>query len=148
MPERRPEGLGVYCDILAADMLPSAFQIEVGGALIRSRGRYGAAEAQSATPVDGRMRERVHASTCLAAVTSGSFEFRTPAGETVATAGSMIFGEAGESFSFRYLGGEVARRAVIALSDDLLAEVADYCGAGSRRFPVAAIPPRRSTTAL
>jgi AraC family transcriptional regulator len=82
----------------------------------------------------------------MAVVVSGRFDFRTPTGEATATPGSMIFGHAGEHFSFRYLDGRGARRSVIALSEDLLSEVADECG--TRRFAVAAIPPQRSTTAL
>jgi AraC family transcriptional regulator len=122
------------------------FRIESDGPIIRSHGRYGSAEQEAASAADGRMRERMHACTCIAVVTSGRFDFRTPVGAATATPGSMIFGHAREHFSFRYLDGRGARRSVIALSDDLLSEVAAACG--TDRFAVAAIPPQRSTAAL
>jgi AraC-like DNA-binding protein len=125
---------------------PAAFRVEMGGAALRSYGRYGAGEAHAASAADGCMRERMHASTCLGVVVSGRFEFRTPAGAATATPGSMIFGHAGESFSFRYLDADGARRSVIALSEELISELERDCGL--RQFPVAVIPPLRSTTSL
>ena len=127
--------------------MTASFRAEADGPALPSRGRYGAGEAHYAR-VDTRTRERVHASTCLAVVVSGGFDFSTPAGAATVTAGSMIFGHAGEQFSYRYLDRRGARRSVIALSEELVAEVADHCGIDSPKFPVAAIPPRRATAAL
>ena len=126
----------------------TTFRVTTDGPLLHSRGRYGAGEAQSEGTADGRLHERMHASTCLGVVVFGRFDFRTPIGAATATAGSMIFGHAGESFSYRYLDRRGARRAVIALSQELMSDAADYCGCPGSTFPVAAIPPQRATAAL
>jgi AraC-like DNA-binding protein len=133
-------------DPTVAEPAPATFRIQTDGVPIRSHGRYGAGEQEAASAADGRMRERIHACTCLAVVVSGRFDFRTPVGAATATPGSMIFGHAGEPFTFRYLDCRGARRSVIGLSEELLGEVAEACG--THRFPVAAIAPQRRTTAL
>ena len=127
---------------------PVTFRIETDGPVLLSRGRYGAGEARYLGPRDGRTHEHTHAFACLAVVVSGSFDFRTPVGSATAAAGSLIFGHADEAFSYRYHERRGAHRSVIALSEELLSEVAASCGFDEARFAVAAIPPQRATAAL
>jgi AraC-like DNA-binding protein len=90
----------------------------------------------------------MHAFTSIAAVLAGSFEFRTPAGAATVASGSMIFGLAQEAFSYRYLEPRGARRAVIALSDELMDEAAEACGQKRATFASPALPPSRATVAI
>jgi AraC family transcriptional regulator len=125
----------------------SEFRIEVDGPVLKSRGRYGAGEAQCVDTTGGRVRQRMHAFACLGVVVSGRFEFRTPVGAATATEGTIVLGNPQEEFSYRYLEGG-ARRSVIALREDLVSEVADHCGCDRPTFATAAIPPGRATASL
>ena len=124
----------------------SEFRIETDGPALQSRGRYGAGEAQYPGHRDARARRSMHACSCLGAVVAGGFDFATPAGAATATPGTIIFGNAREQFTYRYLAASGARRAVVAFSQDLLEEATD--GASERPFDVAALPAGRATVPL
>jgi AraC family transcriptional regulator len=124
------------------------FRVEADGPVLPARGRYAAAEAYPGTQIDGRLHERMHERTSIGVVLAGRFEFRTPLGASTVAPGAMIFGHGREAFSYRYLEAQGARRAVVALSDDLLLEAAEACGSPRARFPTAALPPSRATAPL
>jgi AraC family transcriptional regulator len=134
--------------MLASTQASAPYRVEIDGPILCSRGRYAAGEASPGTQIDGRTHERMHAFTSIGVVLAGSFEFRTPAGAATVASGSMIFGHAQEAFSYRYLEARGARRAVIALSDELMDEAAEACGRKCATFANAALPPSRATAAL
>jgi AraC-like DNA-binding protein len=126
----------------------AAYRVEIDGPILVSRGRYAAGEASPGTQIDGRTHERMHAFTSIGVVLAGAFEFRTPAGAATVAPGSMIFGQAGEAFSYRYLEPCGARRAVVALSDEIVHEAADACGAIRMQFATPAVRPCRASAPL
>jgi AraC family transcriptional regulator len=124
------------------------YRVETDGPILPARGRYASGEAFPGTQIDGRMHERMHERTSIGVVLEGRFEFRTPVGAATVAPGAMIFGHGREPFSYRYLEPRGARRAVIALSDELLLEAAEACGEQRTKFATAAAPPCRETTGL
>jgi AraC-like DNA-binding protein len=125
------------------------FRIEVRGPELRSpTGLYGTGEARCAGARDGLLIESCYAHPSIGVVVNGEFDYRSPIGTVTAQRGTVLFGNAGEEFSYRYRDTRDVRRSVIAIDRQILEEVAGDGGRGDAGFPVAAIPVNRRSVAL
>ncbi|MBU1375696.1 MAG: AraC family transcriptional regulator [Alphaproteobacteria bacterium] len=126
-----------------------AFRIEVQGPELRSHpGLYGAGEARCHSDPAARRLESCYAHSSIGVVVSGQFDYRSPIGAADARPGVVLFGNAGEDFTYRYLDDAGVRRVVVALDTALLAEVADDCRCKDAVFPVAGLRATRAATPL
>jgi len=123
------------------------FRVEVDGPLLANRGGlYGAGDVRCAAPAQTLAHHR-YARSAIGAVVSGVFGYQTPVGSATATPGAIVLGNAQESFGCLHLDSAGNRRAVLALDDALMAELADdLCAEG--RFAVAAVAPGRAAAPL
>jgi AraC-like DNA-binding protein len=125
------------------------FRIEDDGpALALSAGIYGAGEARCRADPAAVPVERRYAGPSIGVVISGGVDYRAQSGRGAAGPGAIVFGNAGEAFSCRHLDAGGARRAVMALSAEVLAEVARDCGLDDPAFAVAVLPPSRRAAPL
>lgn len=125
------------------------FRIEDDGpALALSAGIYGAGEARCRADPAAVPVERRYAGPSIGVVISGGVDYRAQSGRGTAGPGAIVFGNAGEAFSCRHLDAGGARRAVVALSAAVLAEVARDCGLDDAAFAVAVLPPSRRAAPL
>jgi len=126
-----------------------AFRIEVAGPDLPSHaGLYGAGDTRChSTPYDGP-RESQYACPSIGVVVSGVFAYRSPTGMAEARPGTLLFGNAGEEFTYRYVDSRDVRRSVIALDGGLLAEVANDCGCDAAAFPVVGLVAGRASAPL
>jgi AraC family transcriptional regulator len=124
-------------------MLAPAFRIETHGPDLPSRSSlYGAGDARCFSD-PGRRIESSYAFSSIGVVVSGRFDYASPVGPAQAGPGTVLLGNAGEDFEYRYQDAAGVRRSVMALDGRLLAEVAnDFGHAG---FPVSALPAGRAT---
>lgn len=135
-------------DEMAAPTRSSDFRIEASGPRLRSRaGLYGAGEARCNSAPGQRALASYYACTSIGVVVSGRFDYRSTIGKLTATPGTVLFGNAREEFTYRYHDTHGVRRAVIALGDGLLSEVAESCGCDPT-FASAALGPSRSAARL
>jgi len=128
---------------------PAAFRIEVAGPELPSHaGLYGAGEARcQSAPYGGRL-ESQYACPSIGVVVAGRFDYRSPTGMAEAQPGTLLFGNAGEEFAYRYVDARDVRRSVVALDAGLLAEVANDCGCEAAAFPVAGLVAGRASAPL
>jgi len=128
---------------------PSGFVIETGGAALAARdGRYGAGEVRCAGEPAATTLDACYAGPAIGVVVSGRFGYRSSGGSVTATPGTVLLGNSGEAFSYRFLEPGGVRRSVIALDPAFVDEIAADCGSGSAAFPVAALPPSRAGAPL
>lgn len=127
----------------------AAFRIEVRGPDLPSHaGLYGAGDTQCrSTPYEGRL-ESCYAFPSIGVVVSGQFDYSSPNGATEARPGTVLFGNAGEEFAYRYRDTAGVRRSVVALDAGLVAEVANDCGLKASAFQVAGLMAGRATMPL
>jgi AraC-like DNA-binding protein len=127
----------------------AAFRIEVAGPDLPSHaGLYGAGDARCrSAPYGGRL-ESQYACPSIGVVVAGQFDYRSPTGMAEARHGTLLFGNAGEAFTYRYVDTRDVRRSVVALDQGLLAEVANDCGCETPAFPVAGLVAGRATAPL
>jgi AraC-like DNA-binding protein len=129
---------------MAAVRRAENFRIETGGPALRPRADwYGAGEAKCRSVV-GRSLDSSYACFSIGVVVSGRFDYRSSIGAVTASPGTVLLGNAGEDFSYRYHDAHGVTRSVIALGHDLLAEVADACGRDATFASAALAPSRRS----
>lgn len=125
------------------------FRIEVHGPDLPSHaGLYGAGEARCHSDPDHPRLESCYAFPSIGVIVSGRFEYRSPTGAVSARPGTVLLGNAGEDFTYRYLDAAGVRRAVVALDQGLLSEVANDCRLKASEFPVAALMASRAATPL
>lgn len=124
-------------------MTEPTFRIETHGPALPSRSAlYGAGEARCASD-PGRRIESCYACPSIGVVVSGRFDYASPIGPAEAAPGTVLLGNAGEAFAYRYQDATGVRRSVLALSPGLLSEVAnDFDRSG---FPAAALPAGRGS---
>ena len=123
---------------------PQIYQVETGGPELALGGRfYGAGEARCRAEPFARPPEKRYAGPCIGAVISGVVDYYSQSGGGIAGPGAIVFGNAGETFGCRHIDSAGNRRSVMALSTDMLAEVADDCGFDGPAFPLAVLPPSR-----
>jgi AraC-like DNA-binding protein len=119
-----------------------------GPPLPLSTGFYGLGEARCRAEADAAPLEMVYASPAIGAVISGVFDYRSQTGAGAGGPGAIVFGNAGEAFQCRHLDAAGNRRAVVALSEELMAEVAADCGYDDPTFRLAVLPPSRRAAPL
>lgn len=128
---------------------PSGFVVETGGIALAARnGLYGAGEVRCRGEPVATIVDSGYAGPAIGVVVSGQFGYRSSGGAVTARPGTVLLGNAGEAFSYRFLQPGGVRRSVIALDPAFFDEVAADCGADGRAFPVAALPPSRAGTSL
>ncbi len=124
------------------------FRVEVDGPLLANRGGlYGAGDVSCAAPARTLAQHR-YARSAIGAVVSGVFGYQTPVGSVTATPGAIVLGNAEESFGCLHLDSAGNRRAVLALDDALMAELADDLSCSEGRFAVVAVAPGRAAAPL
>ena len=89
-----------------------------------------------------------YAGPAIGAVISGAFDYRSQTGAGAGAPGAIVFGNAGELFQCRHLDAAGNRRAVVALSPGMMAEVSEDCGYDAPTFGVAVLPPSRRAAPL
>lgn len=126
-----------------------AFRIEMHGPDLPSHaGLYGAAEARCRSDPGRERLESCYAFPSIGVIVSGRFEYRSPIGAVSARPGVVLLGNAGEEFDYRYLDEAGVRRAVVALDEGLVSEVANDCRLKAPAFPVAAMAASRAAAPL
>ncbi|WP_454716481.1 helix-turn-helix transcriptional regulator [Caulobacter segnis] len=124
------------------------FRVEVDGPVLASRGGlYGAGDVSCTAPAQTLARHR-YARSAIGAVVSGVFGYQTPVGSATATPGAIVLGNAEESFGCLHLDGAGNRRAVLALDDLLMDELAEDLRCADGRFAVATVASGRETAPL
>lgn len=125
------------------------FHLEAGGPpLTRCARLYGAGEARCRADTLIAPPEKRYAAAAIGVVISGIFDYQAQTGGGLAGPGAIIFGNAGEAFSCRHLDAEGNRRAVVALSAEVVAEVAHDCGLDEVGFGLAVLAPSRRGAVL
>ena len=125
------------------------FRIEVQGPDLPSHpGLYGAAEARCHSDPGRPRLESCYAYPSIGVVVSGRFDYRSPIGAATVRPGMILLGNAREEFTYRYLDEAGVRRAVVAIDEGLLSEVANDCRCKAPAFPVAALTASRAATPL
>lgn len=129
--------------------MTAPYRIEAHGPDLPSHpGLYGAGEARChSSPEVGRL-ESCYADAAIGVVVSGRFDYHSPIGRTEARPGTVLLGNAGEGFDYRYRDAAGVRRSVVALDGGLLAEVANDCGHADAAFAVAGLEGGRATVPL
>jgi len=106
-----------------------------------SRGAlYGAGEDVS-RGFPGAASERRYESPAIGLVEAGAFTYRTESGEAVAVPGTILLGNAEESFGCAHENHAGNRRAAVVFAPSLLEAAADEAGLARPRFAAAALPP-------
>ncbi|MGZ6019872.1 MAG: helix-turn-helix domain-containing protein [Phenylobacterium sp.] len=127
----------------------TAYRVQTcGPPLPISTAFYGIGEARCRADADAPTLEMHYASPAIGAVISGVFDYRSETGAGAGGPGAIVFGNEGEAFECRHLDTAGNRRAVVALSSALMAEVASDCGYDSPAFPLAILPPSRRAAPL
>jgi len=127
-----------------ASTAPGPFYVEAGGLpLARCGAFYGAGEARCRSLTHTAPTELSYAAPAIGVMISGGIDYRSQSGDGEAGPGAALFGNAGEAFSCRHLDASGARRAVVALSGAVMAEVANDCGLDTPAFALAVLPPSR-----
>jgi AraC family transcriptional regulator len=133
---------------LAVAVEPS-FRVQTcGPPLPLATGFYGTGEARCRGEADEPPLEMCYASPAIGAVISGVFDYRSQTGAGAGGPGAIVFGNGGEAFQCRHLDSVGNRRAVVALSAELMAEVACDCGYDGPTFGLAILPPSRRAAPL
>lgn len=127
-------------------MAEPSFRIETDGPDLASQsGLYGAGEARCfSDPARGPV-ESSYAFASIGVVVAGRFDYASPIGPAEARPGTVLLGNAGEDFTYRYRDVAGVRRSVVALDARLLAEVANDVQLARAAFPVASLPASRAT---
>ncbi len=127
----------------------ASFRVEDGSPpLSVATAFYGAGEARCRAEAYARPVEMRYASPAIGAVISGAFDYRSQTGAGAGAPGAIVFGNAGELFECRHLNTAGNRRAVVALSAELMAEVCADCGYDAPSFGLAVLPPSRRAAPL
>lgn len=127
----------------------AAFVVEAGGvALAANNGLYGAGEVRCRAEPAATTIDSAYAGPAIGVVISGRFRYRSSGGSVTATPGTLLLGNAGEAFSYRFIEPGGVRRSVIALDSALVDEIADAAGLDGRGFPVPAVAPSRAGARL
>jgi AraC family transcriptional regulator len=124
------------------------FRVERRGPCLPARGLlYGAGEDRRGG-IAGGMFEKTYECAVIGVVEDGAFRYHGENGAALAIPGTILFGNAGESFRCEHLDGAGNRRTVIALAAGLLDEAAEDAGLSDGRFGMVAAPPGASSLAM
>lgn len=124
------------------------FRVEVDGPLLANRGGlYGAGDVRCVAPAQTLAQHR-YARFAIGAVVAGQFGYSTPSGSATVSAGAIVLGNADESFGCLHLDAMGNRRAVLALDETLMSELAEDLRCTDGRFAIAAVAPGRASAPL
>ena len=124
------------------------FRVEVDGPLLASRGGlYGAGDVRCSAPAQ-TLAQHQYARSSIGAVISGVFGYLSPGGSSTVSPGAILLGNAREAFGCLHLDSVGNRRAVLALDDRLLEELAEDLRASQGRFAITAVAPGRTSAPL
>jgi AraC-like DNA-binding protein len=100
-------------------------------------------------PQDRPYEER-HVENAIAIVQAGSFEYRSPTGRELMTAGSLLLGNPGDAFECAHRHSEGDRCVSFWYAPDYFERLAADAGlaAGNRRFTVPRVPPFRELSPI
>ena len=103
----------------------------------------------TAGPAD-RPYEEFHARVAVGMVVGGSFSYRSPAGRSLMTPGSLLLGNHGQCFECGHRHAAGDRCVSFSFAPEYFERVAADAGvpAGARSFRTAALPPLRATAPL
>lgn len=125
------------------------FRIEMHGPeLLSHPGLYGAGLVRCHSDPGRPRLDGCYAFTSIGVIVSGRFEYRSPIGAASVRPGMVLLGNAREEFDYRFLDEAGVRRAVVALDEGLVAEVANDCRCKTSTFPMAALSAGRAATPL
>ncbi|MDQ8758089.1 AraC family transcriptional regulator [Sphingosinicella sp. LHD-64] len=116
------------------------FLVETTGPALPRRSALYAAGEDLRRGYAGAVFERRYHGPIFGVVESGAFKYHCESGEAIVAPGSIIFGNAGESFGCAHLDDKGNRRSVVAIADGLLEEAAEEAGA-QPRFATAIFAP-------
>jgi AraC family transcriptional regulator len=88
--------------------------------------------------------EEQHTWSSIAVVISGTFQYRSSAGEGLMVPGSMLLGNARDAFVCAHEHGTGDRCVAFHYSPEFLARLGDDLGVGHRRFDAPRLPPARA----
>jgi AraC family transcriptional regulator len=88
--------------------------------------------------------EEQHRWSSIAVVVSGTFQYRSSAGEGLMVPGSVLLGNARDAFVCAHDHGTGDRCVAFSYSPEFLARLGDDLGVGDRRFGVPRLPPVRA----
>lgn len=95
-----------------------------------------------------RPYEEQHTDTCVAIVVSGTFQYRTSAGGELMTPGSLLLGNAGDSFTCGHEHGKGDRCISFSYSEEFRERIAPAGGITLSRFRTPRISPLRALSPL
>jgi AraC family transcriptional regulator len=98
-------------------------------------------------PLDRPLEEQ-HSRTSIAIVVSGTFQYRSSTGRELMTPGSLLLGNAGESFCCGHEHGTGDRCVSWSYAPEFFERLATDAGATGMRFKVPRLPPIRSLAPL
>ena len=126
-----------------------SFRIETGGPALPGRSTlYAAGQAHCRAVLGEPERDSQYADFAIGVVRRGAFHYTSAQGVATAAPGSILLGNAGEQFAYRWLvGGDIART-VLAVSPDVMREVAECHGQPDPGFLRSALPQTRKTAAI
>jgi AraC family transcriptional regulator len=87
--------------------------------------------------------EEQHTWTSIAIVVSGTFQYRSSAGEGLMVPGSLLLGNARDAFVCAHEHGTGDRCVAFSYAPELLARLGEDLGVGLRRFGAPRLPPAR-----
>lgn len=118
-----------------------SFLVESSGPPLPARSAlYGAGEDMRRGHAGG-IFEKAYQGPVVGVVNTGTFRYRGARGSSLAVPGTILFGNAGESFSCEHFGSGGNRRSVVAIAPALLDEAAGEAGVARDRFPVQTLSP-------
>jgi AraC family transcriptional regulator len=88
--------------------------------------------------------EEQHTWSSIAVVVSGTFQYRSSAGEGLMVPGSLLLGNARDAFVCAHEHGTGDRCVAFSYSPELLARLGEDLGVGDRRFGAPRLPPART----
>ena len=92
--------------------------------------------------------EEQHARTSIAIVVAGTFQYRTSGGRELMTPGSLLLGNAGQSFTCGHEHGSGDRCLSFSYSDEFCGRLAQDAGTGRARFKAPRLAPARALAPL
>jgi AraC family transcriptional regulator len=124
------------------------FRVEINGPVLANRGDlYGAGDVRCAAPAQ-TLAQHQYARSSIGAVVSGVFGYLSSGGSVTASPGAVVLGNAREAFGCLHLDDAGNRRAVLALDDVLMAELAEDLHCSDGRFAIASVAPGRASAVL
>jgi AraC family transcriptional regulator len=127
--------------------MTNEFLVETTGPALPRRSRLYAAGEDLRRGHAGAVFEKRYHGPIFGVVEAGAFKYRCETGEAIVAPGSILFGNAGESFGCAHLDDKGNRRSVVAIAEDLLEEAAAEAGAPPR-FATAIFAPGPHSLAM